>query len=349
MELKKNISKYKSLVVKSNYIIEASYKLSLQEQRIIYILITKINQDDERFKPYKLTVREFADIVCVKNKNIYTEVAKHVDSLRHRDLTIIKEKSVLKTTWLSSAEYFTDEGTVELEFSPKLKPYLLQLKERFTKLDLKKVVSFSSNYSCRVYELLKQYEKVRERTLKIEDLRTMFCIEPNEYKLYADFKRKVIIQAQKEINSKTDISFQFDEIKIGRKVTSIKFIIESSGNITNLKNELVTPDIAKEMNSGELELIKQVQAIFYNHKITELEAKQILKTSKNDIEIIKQKYEIICQTNNIKNIVGATIQAIKEDWQEQKQSSNSTFNSFKQRDYSTEQFKYIENKLLGWE
>jgi plasmid replication initiation protein len=89
-----------------------------------------------------------------------------------------------------------------------------------------------------------------------------------------------------------------------------------------------------------------VQSIFYKHSITELEASKILKTAKNDVDIIKQKYNIICQTNNIKNIVGATIQAIKEDWQGQKQNSNSTFNNFKQRDYD---FKDLEKKLLGWE
>lgn len=77
----------------------------------------------------------------------------------------------------------------------------MQLKDRFTKLSFSNVISFSSNYSCRIYELLKQFENIGYRTLTIEALRTMFCIKPHEYKLYGDFKRKIINQAKDEINN----------------------------------------------------------------------------------------------------------------------------------------------------
>ncbi|WP_075981378.1 replication initiation protein [Bacillus massilinigeriensis] len=41
-------------------------------------------------------------------------------------------------------------------------------------------------------------------------------------------KQRVIISAQKELKKKTDINFEFEEIKIGRRVEKIKFIISSS-------------------------------------------------------------------------------------------------------------------------
>ncbi|WP_326493425.1 replication initiation protein [Clostridium tagluense] len=75
--------------------------------------------------------------------------------------------------------------------------------------------------------MLKQYEGIEQITISIDALRTMFCIQPYEYSRYNDFKRKVLLQAQKEINlDKTDISLDFKEIKTGRKVTSIKFYIK---------------------------------------------------------------------------------------------------------------------------
>lgn len=43
---------------------------------------------------------------------------------------------------------------------------------------------------------------------------------------YKDFRVKVLEKAQTEINELTDINIEFEPIKTGRKVTSIKFIIE---------------------------------------------------------------------------------------------------------------------------
>ncbi|NGY80989.1 replication initiation protein [Bacillus megaterium] len=57
---------------------------------------------------------------------------------------------------------------------------------------------------------------------------SFLAIEPTKYKQYGHFKSKVLAVAQKEINNKTDIHFEFVEIKTGRKVTSIEFIITSS-------------------------------------------------------------------------------------------------------------------------
>ncbi len=332
-----DLLKYKTLMVKSNYIIEASYKLNLQEQRLIYILTTKISKDDIDFKSYRFTQTEINNILS-KHKISFNELSQHIDSLRNRELVIVKENSILKTKWLSSAEYFND-GSIELCFDDKLKPYLLQLKNRFTKLSLDKVITFNSNYSCRIYELLKQYEGIGERTASIEALRTMFCIEPHEYKLYGDFKRKVILQAQKELD-KSDISFKFEEIKTGRKVTSIKFTIK------NNKNEIAAGAVTSETQQKQ-DLIKEVQALFTKHTITELEATCLLEDSKNNIELIKKCYDYAIN-KNVDNIIGYMRELLKGFNEPKENTKTTTFDNFKQRKYDTKDIKELEKGLLGW-
>ncbi len=49
-----------SLISKSNDLIEARYKLSLNEQRLIILLISIIQPDDDDFHDYDLHVSEFA-------------------------------------------------------------------------------------------------------------------------------------------------------------------------------------------------------------------------------------------------------------------------------------------------
>lgn len=315
-------------MVKSNYIIEASYKLSLQEQRLIYLLTSKIEKNDFEFKPYRFSIKEIAYAIGSKHKNMYFEINKCIDNLRSRSLTIIKEKSILKTNWLSSAEYFIDEGTVELCFDPKLKPYLLQLKNRFTKLDLEQVIKFNSHYSCRIYELLKQYERIGSRIFTIEELRIMFCIEDNEYPLYADFKRRVIIQSQKEINKKTDIHFEIEQIKTGRKVTQLKFIIKT--------NSKILKDDAK--------YIEEIKNIF-DEDITAANAEKIYRAANKNMDIIKEKYILLQQQKDIKNVVGWIIKAIKEDYKTNEVKGKiDSFNDYEQRDYD---YDDLEKKLLG--
>lgn len=54
-------------------------------------------------------------------------------------------------------EYVEGSGIVQVEFHKSLKPYLLQLQEygNFTKYQINNVVNFKSQYSIRLYELLK--------------------------------------------------------------------------------------------------------------------------------------------------------------------------------------------------
>ena len=334
------------LIVKSNYIVEASYKLSVGEQRVIYVLTSMINKDDEDFKLYKFTAKEFADIIGTKSKNIYSQVAQYVEALRDRDLTIIKEKSILKTKWLSSAEYFVDEGYVELEFSPKLKPYLLLLKKRFTKLSLEQMVTFNSQYSGRIYELLKQYQNIGYRIFKIEDLKSLLGIEIGEYKLYGDFKRKILLKSQKEINYDSEILIDFEEIKKGRKVESIRFIIKTNGKAIS---EVCATEEGKCTNEAEKYSIgdkKAVQAIF-EEVIKVKDAESLLNFANGDIDIIKEKYEIAKVTSDIKGLMGWMLNAIKGDYQLPKgKKKGGSFNDYEQRSYD---FDILEKRLLGWD
>jgi len=334
------------LIVKSNYIVEASYKLSVGEQRVIYVLTSMINKDDADFKLYKFTAKEFADIIGTKSKNIYSQIAQYVEALRDRDLTIVKEKSILKTKWLSSAEYFVDEGYVELEFSPKLKPYLLLLKERFTKLSLEQMVTFNSQYSGRIFEILKQYQNIGFRIFKIGDLKSLLGIEIGEYKLYGDFKRKILLKAQKEINYGSELLIDFEEIKKGRKVESIRFIIKTNGKAISevcATEESKCNHEAEKHSTGD---INAVQAIF-EEVIKAKDAESLLNFANGDINIIKEKYEIAKVTSEIKGLMGWMLNAIKGDYQPPKGKKRvGSFNDYEQRSYD---FDILEKKLLGWD
>ncbi len=216
-----------TLVVKGNDFINARHQLTVAEMRIVLTMITQVGRNDEDFKPYRIYIKDFVEAIGTSHKGEYERAREITLNLMKRVMEIPKQKGYLQVSFLSSAEYVTGTGYVELSFDPKLKPYLLQLKERFTQYDIRNVLALQSFYSIRIYELLKQYVKLGERLMDVDELRELLKL-PDSYKHYASFKRRIILQAQKDLSRHTDLSFDFEEIKTGRKIARIRFVIRSN-------------------------------------------------------------------------------------------------------------------------
>ena len=225
----------KELIVKHNKLIEANYKLTLQEQKLILTLAREITKDDKCFKKCSFTVEELSDILGLDKKGYYSELKEITKSLISRVIQIKEPDGLLQVAWLNSAKYYHNQGIVELSFSNDLKPYLLQLGSHFTKLEFNQMVSLNSVYAVRIYELCKQYEKLKERIMEISELKTILGIEKEKaYKLYGNIKLKILSIAEREINEKTDLKVSFEEIKTVRKVTAVRFKIEKKSSISSI-------------------------------------------------------------------------------------------------------------------
>lgn len=227
----------KNLIKKSNYfILNSSYDLSLEEQKLILSLASLVHPDDENFKPYLMRISDLMELFGVESKTKYSQIPKLTKGLMKKVFEIQEENKIIQVAWLSSAEYVKGSGVVELEFSPKLKPYMLQLKEKFTQYQLANVIRMKSKYSPRLYEILKANEFKRQgyEIVEVAELRRLLKAE-NIYPLYADLRRKIIDRALKEINQMSDIFIEYEEIKTGRKVTALKFYIRAQKTLQKQK------------------------------------------------------------------------------------------------------------------
>jgi plasmid replication initiation protein len=241
------------LAIKANRLIEANYRLSLTEQRIIFALCSKISPEDRDFQPYTFRVPEFMELAGIQDKSKYSVIPSVCARLMKRVLTITEGKSVLVISWISSARHETGSGEVILSFDPNLKPYLLQLKAEFTRLTGRDFLKLRSCYAQRIYELLKQYEGLGQRKFSLADLRKKLGIQDSEYKLYADFKRKVILVAQRQLQRDTSIAFDFEEIKESRKVAALLFTIR-----TNSQQGKESRSASGRVAKGELKSMKKL-------------------------------------------------------------------------------------------
>ena len=241
------------MVRKANSLIEATYKLSAIEQKIVLYLVSTITPSDDDFKPYQFKIKQFFEFIGQTETN-YTWLEENLLSLKNRNLRIVYEnedskKVILNVNWLSSSKHVEGSGCVELRFDPNMRPFLLQLKSRFTNYHLSNVVQLKSQFSIRIYELLKQYEKIGKRAFGLYDLRSILGIEEDQYQQYTDFRKRVILAAQAELEEKTDICFTFKETRVSRKVDVITFLIKA--NI--LKPQLMFDEAEIIMSESDIE------------------------------------------------------------------------------------------------
>ncbi|MDF2505180.1 replication initiation protein [Clostridium sp.] len=331
------------LVTKANTLITSNYDLSLEEQRIILTLSSTVQPSDEDFKPYNFSIKEFIKLLGIEDKKKYSKIPKITKELMQKVLEIKQGDDIIQVAWLSSAHYKKGTGSVELEFSPKLKPFMLGLKEFYTSYRLRNVLELKGKYSIRMYEILKSNEFKKVALIKVDELRKILKVNTGSYLVYQNFKNRIIIQAQKELCKKTDICFEFEEIKTSRKVTSLRFYIYSNKTISC--NEEVSTTIDTEENEDKNEYIDKIKDVMYDHDITSLDAKKIYDSAKGDIEIILKVYNHF-KNKKLENFIGTMISMVKPGvFQEPIYNApKTTFNDYEQRKYD---YNDLEKKLLG--
>ena len=304
------------IVFQHNNLIEARYSLTMQEKKIILWLTSQIQPDDRDFKKHTLTVRDFMELMGLTGNSNYKELQKITLGLMKKVL-IIKEPELKVTTqvsWLNSARYEEGEGFIRLSFAPEMHPFLLNLKKTFTVISLTDLMQFKSIHAIRIYELLKQYQDIGERTLTIEEIKKC-CGVADRLKTYPNFEKKILLIAQREINEKSDIHFEFERQKHVRKIVGIKFIISKNKSYKLRNNPIIK-------NTEE---IKRKPAVVYSLKEFGLSTKIINQLLKENTEQVIQNaihtVDLQLSRGGVRNSKAMLMTAIKEQWHPERYKS----------------------------
>lgn len=244
----RNIVKYKETFAK----FISSTPLSLVESKLVFTVIAQIDLKDNIFKEYKINASELHNEI----RNEIRTLANQKSKLKNKIITpkdIAKEKSkqlemfcdnLMKktlllpvddeldyhlTNWFTSFKYVNAEDMIYCKINEDLKPYLIELKGiSFRKNYLQNILTFKSKYTHKFYLLLKLVNTDRHINIEpygtiipIEWFRKWLGLQDDEYKLYGDFKRRILEQSKKDLED-TEINFEFDEIKTKKAVTHLK-------------------------------------------------------------------------------------------------------------------------------
>lgn len=300
------------LIVKANSLIEARYELNLMEQKIILYAVSKIDTSSDNFNKVEIEVKKVTELIDSTIKR-YTEFREIANKLMDRQV-YLADKPNLDVRWLASSEYIGN-GIIELEFSEKLVPYLLQLKARFTRYQLKNILYMEYKYSIRMYELLKQYEKLGKRRFDLIKLKSMLSLEEDQYSRIFDFERFVLKPSMDEINKLTDINISYTRIKKGRKIIGIEYFIESTKDNSYInyldRNYNIKEFKAKSGLTNENFNSEQIIELY---TIASEKLENEYETGEDIFEYIKLNYLHMLRNKTVKNKYAYLKKSLNEDF-----------------------------------
>jgi hypothetical protein len=230
------------IFVQSNDFIRAKYKdnMTFWEFMIFGKMCTMIASDDEDFKEYTIYIKDLIGLLGITDGGgVYKYVLEAASRLLDKRVIVSYKddtgrRMVLETNLVagfSKPEKLVKNEPVfiNITFHPQLKPFLLQLQRDFTKVDLRNYKFLRTGTSIRLYHLLKQYFGRRQYNVEVplDELKEMLGVA-NKYELYGHFKAAVLEEAQKRLVETTDISFAYQEVKVGKKVAAIVFHIKEN-------------------------------------------------------------------------------------------------------------------------
>ena len=215
------------IVVKSNTLIQQTrYELSLQEQRILLYLISKIKPDDTEIKETEISIIDFCKVcgIDTQNKGIYSYVKSILKNLADKSNWIEFEPDTeTLVRWIDTLSIYKGSGTVKISLSRNLTPYLIGLRKQYTQIPLFNILPMKSKYGIRLYEILKSYANLGSKRIGIDELKKRLNAE--SYKDTSNFKKKVLFPALKDIERYGDIKVSTIFIKTKNKITHIEFVI----------------------------------------------------------------------------------------------------------------------------
>ena len=260
------------MVVKANDLIQKSrFNMTLQQQKMLLFLISQVSPYDEEFKEYEFSIQEFCRVcgLDVSSGKNYQDIKQSIKDIADKSVWINvnnDEETLLR--WIEKPYLNNKSGVIRIRLDEDMKPYLLQLKENFTRYELIYTLYFKSKYSIRLYELAKSihYKELEEyrRTFSVDELRRILGGET--YSEYRDFKRRVLDIAVNEINEYSDKVISYEPIKKGKSVVAIELVIGSKSIWDRLQ---IRSRIEKELGNNQVTLFDKVKDLDNDNKAEE--------------------------------------------------------------------------------
>jgi hypothetical protein len=119
-------------------------------------------------------------------------------------------------------------GCITLQFHPRLKDVLINLRERFSTVPLKTVFRLQGGYAIRWYEMLQSKKYLKTFTMSVEELRQWLQITDGQLPAVKDLRKRAIDISKAELDHKADLTFVYSPTKVGKRITGWRFTVQNN-------------------------------------------------------------------------------------------------------------------------
>ncbi|MEZ9594467.1 replication initiation protein [Shewanella sp. 10N.261.52.F9] len=213
-------------VTKSNTLIDASYKLNVQAQKLVLACLGKVDSRKEIPKEMTITALEFSELMGIPNA--HRELYLATDALYESTISLREGNNDIELRWIQrKSKKIKGLGSVTITWSDEVLKYISTLQSRFTSYKLRHIAELQSSHSIRLYELLMRFNSTGERIISLKDFKSSLGLS-SKYPLFKDLNKWVIKPAVSELNQRSDLIIELETIKKGRTVTALSFTFKQN-------------------------------------------------------------------------------------------------------------------------
>lgn len=269
---------------------------------VLFMLLACLKDSDKDLKRYNIRVKDI-ELITGRKWN-YQQVLESNEDMMSRVYRVEEPDGLKQVVLFSEVKYLDGTGSFDMVINPAARPYFFELKNNYTLLELKSVLSCTSKHAKRIYSLCCQWKSAGGHRFDLGEFKEMLGLKDpkgKEVEQYVDasmFRTKVLDVAKKQINKYTDITFDYELKKIrGRKYdTIVMYCGFSKPNLVQTEIDF-NQDLEKQKSNAELiRKIDAIKAIGIRDDLAELWAvkywKQYVEEKNVMLELIQKGKEI---------------------------------------------------------
>ena len=314
--------------VKASPAIQIQSKISLLQRRAWNVLLANAYNELPNQEIHHVSMVELAAKLGFdsKNEDYLKEVLRQLRACTVEWNLLNKDN---KEKWgvaglLASVEI--EDGVCTYAFAPHLRLRLYNPRV-YAKLNLRLQNRFKSQYALVLWELCFDYfdtERDQGETpfISLGKFRELLGIGSDEYPAFSIFNRAVIKPALKEINKETDYLVEVEQKRVGRRIAELKFCIMRNKQLP--VQESLFPDIenlppvAVELVQARIDRNIALKIAGQEWDFVKPEKLPSADAYSDFMGYVAEKIEMSVHAAVVKNRAGYIIEAIRENYQDER-------------------------------
>lgn len=308
----------KSLELKKHVaIIHSSNKLTLLQRKIANALLFNAYKELQEKDEHTIHIAKLCEIIGYSSndhKSIKNALKILIATILEWNL-VDGERPDSEGEWNASSIIagVTINGAVcTYSYSSQMKK-LLYRPHMYGRLDMMVQAKFQSTYGLALYENCNRFQDIGQTPwFPLAKFRKLMGVEDGKYKIFRDFKSRVLDKAVEEVNKYSMLEISPQLRKENRQVVSIQFLIKKS------KASVMTMKSGESIQNNIVDMLKEKFS---------LSTKQIAQILVDYTEkYIKEKIDLVISSQSfksgkVKNVAKYFMSALRDDYQVSKPST----------------------------